>query len=78
MISIKEAIEEFAKKLPLEQQKEYKKKCSANQFLNKTDWFVLRHIEEQYLKLDTTLSTDEFLYLLKERRYRRSLIKELK
>ena len=49
-------------------------KKEAEQFLNSTDWKIIRHKEQQDLGIETSLSQDEYLNLIKERQERRNIL----
>jgi len=45
----------------------YLKAAQNREFLNSTDWKILRHIREQALSKSTTLSQAEYLELERQR-----------
>ena len=54
-------------KLILDKMQEEKDKDNLRQFLNDTDWKVLRHIRQKALNAQTTLSEEEYIALEQER-----------
>lgn len=54
-------------KLILDKMQEDKDKDNLRQFLNDTDWKVLRHIRQKALNAQTTLSEEEYIALEQER-----------
>ena len=52
-------------------------KKEAEQFLNETDWKIIRHKEQQDLGIETSLSEDEYLNLIKERQNRRNILNDI-
>ena len=52
-------------------------KTEAEQFLNETDWKIIRHKEQQDLELETSLTEDEYLNLIKERQNRRNILNDI-
>lgn len=49
----------------------------AQEFLNDTDWKVLRHREQTELGLETSLSQEEYLDLITERQNRRNILNDI-
>lgn len=52
-------------------------KKEAEEFLNNTDWKIIRHKEQQDLGIETTLSEEEYLSLIKNRQERRELLNDI-
>jgi hypothetical protein len=51
----------------LENKEQEIKNGLEREFLNSTDWMILRHLREKYLDLPTTLSENKFLELEQSR-----------
>ena len=49
----------------------------AQDFLNNTDWKIIRHKEQLDLGIETTLSPEEYTSLLKERQQKRSILNDI-
>lgn len=52
-------------------------KTEAEQFLNETDWKIIRHKEQQDLGIETSLTENEYLNLIKERQNRRNILNDI-
>ena len=49
----------------------------ARDFLNNTDWKVIRHREQLELGIETSLSAEEYLSLIIERQNKRSILNDI-
>lgn len=49
----------------------------AQEFLNNTDWKIIRHKEQLDLGIETSLSQEEYLNLIKERQQKRSALNDI-
>lgn len=49
-------------------------KEEAQEFLNNTDWKIIRHKEQQDLGIETSLSDEEYLELIAQRQERRVVL----
>lgn len=58
----------------LQKQNQDKTNAEAQKFLDESDWKVLRHRDQQELGLATSLSSDEFQELLRQRQMAREAI----
>lgn len=52
-------------------------KSEAEEFLQNTDWKILRHQEQQALGVETSLSEEEYLDLIIERQERRNILNDI-
>lgn len=52
-------------------------KKEAEEFLQDTDWKILRHKEQQELGVKTSLSEEEYINLITERQERRTLLNDI-
>lgn len=52
-------------------------KTEAQEFLNQTDWKIIRHKEQQDLGIETSLSNEEYLSLIAERQERRAILNDI-
>jgi len=62
-------------KYPAKLIKDEKKSKKALEYLQSTDWKVLRHIRETQLEIETTLTVAEYITLEKERHKQAKLVK---
>lgn len=53
------------------------KKEEAQEFLNNTDWKIIRHKEQQDLGIETSLTNDEYLDLITQRQERRVVLNDI-
>lgn len=49
----------------------------AHEFLNNTDWKIIRHKEQLDLGIETSLTSEEYINLIKERQQKRSILNDL-
>lgn len=52
-------------------------KQEAKDFLNSTDWKILRHKEQEELGLETSLTKEEYINLIQERQTRRDFLNDI-
>jgi len=52
-------------------------KTEAQEFLNNTDWKVIRHKEQEDLGIKTSLTSQEYLELIKLRQVKREVLNDL-
>jgi len=52
-------------------------KSEAEEFLQSTDWKVIRHKEQQDLGVETTLTQDEYLELITKRQEWRNILNDI-
>jgi hypothetical protein len=51
----------------LEKKEQDQKNAVHREFLNSTDWMILRHLRQKYLEISTSLSEEEFKNLEQQR-----------
>ena len=54
-------------KAVLEEKEQSQKNAVHREFLNSTDWMILRHFRQKYLEIPTSLSEEQFKNLEKQR-----------
>jgi len=64
-VNLKRVIEN--KDYSVDKEQEDQRNAVEKEFLNSTDWMILRHIRQKYLKLPTSLTEEEYEDLEKKR-----------